>query len=117
VHHNAEVTAVRLTKEELVRLAEEVASRLNQATGPLSVVVPRLGFDSYAVRGGPFHDPDGDAAFVSALQRHIDAATPIVTVETDINDPAFADLVADTFIALERSRPARVRGVSQAHHG
>jgi uncharacterized protein (UPF0261 family) len=117
VHHNAEVTAVRLTQEELVRVAEEVASRLNEATGPLSVVVPRLGFDSYSVQGGPFHDAVGDAAFIGALQRHIDAGTPIITVETDINDPAFADLVAETFIALERSKPAGARGVSQAHHG
>lgn len=104
VHHNAEVTAVRLSKDELVRIAEEVAARLNEGSGPLRVVIPRCGFDSYSVQEGPFHDIEGATAFITALQQQLKGGTPVVTVETDINDPAFADLVADTFVALERSR-------------
>jgi uncharacterized protein (UPF0261 family) len=104
VQHNAEVTAVRATQEELLRVADEVARRLNEATGSLEVLIPRGGFDSYAAHGGPFSDPASDAAFADRLTSALRDDIPVTSFDTDINDAAFADEVADRFIALQAQR-------------
>lgn len=100
VRHNAEVTAVRATQEELLQLADEVARRLNEATGRVEVLIPRGGFDSYAAPGGPFCDPASDAAFADHLVGALRDDIAVTTSEFNINDAAFADAVADRFIAL-----------------
>ncbi|MGB3910073.1 MAG: Tm-1-like ATP-binding domain-containing protein [Pseudolysinimonas sp.] len=106
VRHNAEVTAVRATQEELIRVADEVAGRLNQAVGSVDVLIPRGGFDSYDAPGGPFSDPASDAAFADHLVGALRADIAVTTSESHINDAAFADAVADRFIAVHEHRGA-----------
>ena len=103
VQHNDQVTAVRISDAEAERVAGEVAERLNQSTGPVSVVVPSRGLDSYDTVDGPFFDPEADALMIRSLETGLRGDIEIVTSDTHINDPAFADLVADTFIRLARS--------------
>ena len=57
VRHNDEVTAVRLSTDELDTMAQLLAERVNEATGPVAVLVPARGFDSYDHVDGPFADP------------------------------------------------------------
>ena len=104
VRHNAEVTAVRATTEELIRVADEVATRLNQAVGAVEVLIPRGGFDSYDEPGGPFSDPASDAAFAEHLTHAFRADIAVTTSESHINDAVFADAVAERFIALYEQR-------------
>ena len=93
VRHNDQITAVRLSRAELVEMAEVLAARVDAARGPTVVVVPRYGFDSYAQPGGPFWAPDDDAAFGDALVGHLDA--PPLLVDAHINDESFADALVD----------------------
>lgn len=104
LQHNAEVTAVRINSEELIHVAGLLAERLNQATGPACVVVPAKGFDSYAMEGGPFEDPTADECFIVELESRLRPYIEVFTAATHVNDPIFADLVADAFIRI--SRPA-----------
>lgn len=102
IRHNEQVTAVRATREELLRVADEIASRLNQATGLVEVLIPRAGFDSYAAHEGPFADTASDMAFAERLVARLRDDIPTRWVDTHVNDPAFADLVADRYLALAR---------------
>ncbi|HLA81529.1 MAG TPA: Tm-1-like ATP-binding domain-containing protein [Thermoleophilia bacterium] len=92
----------RTSPEEMEETALAVADRLNkyQNKARVKAVVPLGGLSSLSVEGGPLHDPAADAAFASSLRRHLDPEIEIVEVDTDINDPVFAQAVAD---ALSRA--------------
>jgi uncharacterized protein (UPF0261 family) len=44
-----------------------------------------------ATPGGPFHDSDADEALFGAVRTHAGPNVELVELETDINDPAFAE--------------------------
>ena len=81
-----------------------VADRLNEGSGPVAVVIPLGGFDSYSVVDGPFHDPASEACFIDSLREHLNPAIRVLTMDADINDREFADFVAETFRQLEQTR-------------
>lgn len=95
--HNPGTTLMRTTPAENADLGRSVAEKLNRSRGPTAVVVPLGGFSAYDVDGGPFWDPEADAAFASALRAALDARVPVVDVAAHINDPAFADAVVAVY--------------------
>ncbi len=56
-YHNPEFTLVRLTPEEQIRATEHLLSKLNAATGEVSVLVPRRGGSVMDIEGGAFWQP------------------------------------------------------------
>lgn len=98
--HNPEYTLVRATREEMIALGRLFAERLNPAKGPLRIAVPTQGLSIPNVPGGPFWDPEADAAFLETLRGAIRKDIPILTYERHVNDPAFGVEVADLFIDL-----------------
>jgi uncharacterized protein (UPF0261 family) len=99
-YHNPVATLVRLETDEMVELGELVAERLNAAVGPVHVVVPTCGFSLADVEGGDLWDPEADAAFVDTLEAALRDGIEVERVDTHVNDPDFADLVADRYLAL-----------------
>jgi uncharacterized protein (UPF0261 family) len=99
-YHNPVATLVRLEPDEMAELGRVVADRLNEARGPVRVVAPSQGFSLADIQGGDLWDPEGDAAFLDALSSSLRADIPFELVDTHVNDPGFADLVADRFLAL-----------------
>ena len=99
-YHNPVATLVRLDRDEMAELGRIVAERLNESRGPVRVVAPSQGFSLADVEGGDLWDPDADAAFLDALSSGLRAETPFELMETHVNDPAFADLVAERYLTL-----------------
>lgn len=99
-HHNPGTTLMRTTPSENARLGEWMAEKLNRATGPTGVAVPLRGFSAYDAAGGPFFDPEADAAFVSALKGILHPRILLEEVEAHINDPAFAEAAVALFVRL-----------------
>jgi uncharacterized protein (UPF0261 family) len=99
-YHNPVATLVRLEAGEMAELGGIVAERLNAARGPVRVVAPTRGFSLADVEGGELWDPDADAAFLEALASALRPDIPFEPVETHINDPALADLVAGRYLSL-----------------
>ena len=67
----------------------------------MCVLVPTRGFSLADVEGGDLWDPEADAALVDALEPRACATTfPLELVDTHVNDPSFADLVAERYLAL-----------------
>ncbi|HWK25867.1 MAG TPA: Tm-1-like ATP-binding domain-containing protein [Solirubrobacter sp.] len=99
--HNPVATLVRLTREEEARLGADVAERLNEAVGPVRVVAPTRGFSLADAEGGDLWDPVADGAFLDALAAALRPDIPFEAVDAHVDDPAFADLVADRYLAIE----------------
>jgi uncharacterized protein (UPF0261 family) len=100
--HNAGTTLMRTTPEENARLGEWMAEKLNRATGPTGVVFPTRGFSAYDVEGGPFFDPEADAALAQSLKRNLRSDIPLLEVNAHINDAAFAGSAVGLYQALCR---------------
>jgi uncharacterized protein (UPF0261 family) len=98
--HNPEYTLVRATHEEMIALGHLFAERLNPAKGPVRIAVPTQGLSIPNVPGGPFWNPEADAAFLETLRGEIRKDIPIRTYERHVNDPQFGIEVADLFIDL-----------------
>jgi uncharacterized protein (UPF0261 family) len=93
--HNPTITLMRTTPEECAELGRRIARKLNAARGPLSLFVPLRGVSLIAVEGQVFHDPEADEALLAALRENIDDSVDVRELDTDINDPAFAEAMAD----------------------
>jgi uncharacterized protein (UPF0261 family) len=93
--HNPTVTLMRTTPEECAELGRQIARKLSAATGPTALFVPLKGVSMIATEGGPFHDPAADDALFGALRQGLAATVEVHELDTDVNDPAFAEAMAD----------------------
>jgi uncharacterized protein (UPF0261 family) len=104
IRHSPQITDVRLNKEEMAEVGKEVARRLQNTRGDAVFLIPTAGYDSYAVQGMGFYDPQADAAFVQALKQDLPENIKLVERDTHIEDPAFAVEAAQTLIKLIQAR-------------
>jgi uncharacterized protein (UPF0261 family) len=88
--HNPSVTLMRASADESAELGSIIARKLGAASAFVEVHVPRLGFSQISAPGGPFHDPDADAALIDALRAALDPRIPLHVHDLAVNDPAFA---------------------------
>ena len=100
----------RTTAEELVRVADEVARKLNRSRGPVVVLIPTRGWSSLSEPGGPLYEPDADAAFVRRLRQRLSPRVRVRTVDAPLNTEAFAEAaVAELLDAMGVERPDESR--------
>ena len=104
IRHSPQITDVRLNKEEMAEVGREVARRLKYTKGNAVFLIPSLGFDSYAVKGQRFYDPEADAAFIAELKAGLSQNIRVIERNATIDDPAFATEAARMLIALMESR-------------
>jgi uncharacterized protein (UPF0261 family) len=104
IRHSPQITDVRLNKEEMVEVGKEVARRLQYTRGNAILLIPTAGYDSYAVKGMGFYDPQADAAFVEVLKQDLPKSIRLVERPTHIEDPAFAVEAAQMLIGLIRAK-------------
>ena len=100
IRHSPQITDVRLNGEEMARVGEEIAKRLNHTRDEGVFIIPTAGYDSYAVEGEGFYDPQADQAFVDALKANLPENIKVIERETHIDDPAFATEAANLLIEL-----------------
>ncbi len=97
--HNPQVTLMRTSSDENRHFGAWIAGRLNQMNGPVRFFIPEGGVSAIDVPGGPFHDPEADAALFDTLQKEVEQTDErrLVRVRHAINDDAFADAVLEAF--------------------
>ena len=98
--HNPTVTLMRTTPQENAELGAIIARKLNAATGPLALFIPLGGVSAIAGEGQVFHDPAADAALLGALREHLSPEVEVHELEMHINDPDFAEAMAERFDEL-----------------
>jgi uncharacterized protein (UPF0261 family) len=100
IRHSPQITDIRLNREEMVRVAEEVTRRLQYTKDEAVFMIPSAGFDSYAVKGKRFHDPEADRAFAETLAARLPSNIRVIERDTHIDDPAFATEAANALVRL-----------------
>ncbi len=101
-YHNPVATLVRLEPDEMAELGRIVAKRLNGASGPVSVVAPTRGFSLSDTEGNALWYPEADAAFIDSLEANLRPGIAFERVDATVNDPAFADVVADRYLTITK---------------
>lgn len=97
--HNPQVTLMRTTTEENVRMAEWIAARINRMQGPVRLLIPEGGVSAIDVPGQPFHDPAADKALFDTLSARIVVipSRRIIRLPHAINEPGFAAALVAAF--------------------
>jgi len=97
-------SGVRTSVEEMRVLARTIADKLNQARGPVKVVIPLRGWSEADEEGAPLHEPETNAVFVEEMKQLLDPHIEIVEVDAHINEPRFAQVVVEVFEALMQKK-------------
>ncbi len=100
IRHSPQITDVRLDKSEMVQVGREVGKRLQFTTGHAVFMIPTAGYDSYAVKGMGFYDPEADSAFVTEVKANLPANMRVIECDTHIEDPGFATDAANLLVSL-----------------
>lgn len=93
--HNANVTLMRTTAEELEQIAVWISAKLNASKGPVRLLLPEKGVSALDAVGQKFHDPSANDALFKAFERHF-ANSPtrqLIRVPHHINDAPFVEVV------------------------
>ncbi|MFI7613742.1 Tm-1-like ATP-binding domain-containing protein [Nonomuraea terrae] len=94
--HNPTVTLMRTTPAECAEIGRVIGEKLSAARGPVALFVPRGGVSAVDVPGGPFHDPEADAACFDAVLRAVAGGdVQVVESEEAVNEPGFAVAAAE----------------------
>ncbi len=98
-HHNPQVTLMRTNAEECTELGRILAEKINRYTAPVTVLLPLKAISVISAAGKPFNDASADAALFSAIKQYLRKDIPVVELDAEINDPAFARACAETLLA------------------
>jgi uncharacterized protein (UPF0261 family) len=104
--HNPTVTLMRTTPAECAELGRRIARKLSAANGPTALFLPLQGVSMIATEGGPFHDREADEALFGALREGLGANVEVHELDLDVNDPAFADAMANRLHEMVRTLEA-----------
>ncbi len=96
--HNPNLTLVRLTRDELVKVAQMAARKLNKASGLIHVFIPLQGFSHPDRVGLPHWEPESNQVFIDVLQENLKPSIPFETIDAHINDDLFIDTVMEKFL-------------------
>lgn len=86
-------TWLRLSTDELEKVAEAFAKKLNKAKGPVKMLIPLRGWSSADVMGNPTYDPDEDSVFAEKLRGMLNPAIELIEVDANMEDAKFAEAV------------------------
>jgi len=108
-HHNANVTLMRTTPDECRKIGEWIAAKLNRATGPVHLLLPEGGISALDIDGGPFCNPQADAALFTALETNLAQTDTrkITRLPCHINDPAFSAAAVQAFMEIAATTPRK----------
>lgn len=111
---NKNVTLMRTNVEENREIGRLIAETANRCSGPAAILVPKRGVSMLGSPTGPFWDEAADRACLDGIRSNLKAAIPVVELDCNINDAAFADLAVQTLSDLSSGHD---RAVSQRTAG
>ena len=93
--YDASRTFIRLSKDEMIMVADSMARKLNKALGPVKVLIPLGGWSSLDRRGTDFYNAELDKAFVDELKKQLKRDIEVREVDIDLDTPEFAQAIVD----------------------
>jgi uncharacterized protein (UPF0261 family) len=100
---NPSVTLMRTNTEENRQMGEIFAKKANAATGPVAFLIPLRGVSMLDGDGQPFCDREADRAMFDAIKANVKPGIPVIEVDLNINDPAFAAQAVEMMLELLRN--------------
>jgi uncharacterized protein (UPF0261 family) len=97
---NPNVTLLRTNVEENTRIGQMIAAAANAATAPVAILLPLKGVSMLDSEGGDFWDLEADQACYDAIKKNLTPGIPVIEIDHNINDPEFADKVAETLLDM-----------------
>ena len=97
---NPSVTLMRTNVEENRQMGEIFAKKANAATGPVAFLIPLRGVSMLDGDGQPFCDREADHAMFDAIKANVKPGIPVVEVDLNINDLAFAAKAVEMMLEL-----------------
>ena len=93
--HNPSVTLMRTTPDECAEIGRITATRLNRASGPVTVLIPLRGVSAIDKIGAQFYSPEALNAYRRALETSLSPTIRVVELDAHINDEEFATVAVD----------------------
>lgn len=106
--HNPTMTTMRTSPEENIAIGRFIAAKLNQATGPVTVLLPRGGLSSIDRPGKIFYDPDANQALFSTLKAELAPSITVIEDEHHIDSPEFAAHASQLLIDMVTTQQKEV---------
>ncbi|MEE2877156.1 MAG: Tm-1-like ATP-binding domain-containing protein [Candidatus Neomarinimicrobiota bacterium] len=100
VFHSPVVFVPRLVGDEIVRVADDITSRLRHTKGNAIFMLPTDGTGTYGRPGGVLRDTESDELFFDALRSGLPDTIEIVERHTHAEDPEFVRECVDRLIGL-----------------
>ncbi len=93
-------TWLRASPDELKKAAIEFKRKLNNAAGPVKIVLPMKGWSSVDAPGGVTYDPDEDRVFLEELKNGLKKGINIIEVDANMEEPLFAEAVVNASLSV-----------------
>jgi uncharacterized protein (UPF0261 family) len=100
--------AARTSGDEVCRVAEVIARKLNESKGPVKFFIPTRGWSSLSTKGADLYEPVTDALFAPALKKSLRPDIEVSELPMELNSPEFAEVLVG---ALDRM----MKGSSGSH--
>jgi len=93
-------TWIRLSPDELKEVAGIFADKLNRSKGPVSVMIPQMGWSAADLPGNDTHDPAEDQLFTQVLREKLKPEIQILEVNANMEDPEFSAAVVENALKI-----------------
>jgi uncharacterized protein (UPF0261 family) len=97
---NPNITLLRTDVAENKIIGAMIATAANAATAPVAVLLPLRGVSQLDSPGGEFWDPQADAACFETIKNNLKPGIPVIEMDNNVNDSAFADRAAETLLDM-----------------
>jgi len=98
--HNPTMTTMRTTVEENEAIAGFIAAKLNQAKGPVAMMLPLGGLSTIDRPGKIFYDPAANNALFATLKRKLSSTIEVIEDNHHLDDPEFAVHAGEKMVSL-----------------
>jgi uncharacterized protein (UPF0261 family) len=102
--YDAARTFIRLSKDEMIVVADVMAEKLNRALSPVKVIIPLGGWSSLDRRGTDFYNAELDRIFVDELKKRLKTGIEVREVDRDLDTPEFAQAIVEAFDEIMAAR-------------
>lgn len=97
---NPNMTLMRTNVDENRQMGELIAAAANEATAPVTILLPQRGVSMLDSPGGRFWDPEADLACFEAIKENLRDDIPVIEMDNNINDHEFADRCAEVLLEM-----------------
>jgi len=101
---NPSVTLMRTNVTENTQIGEVFARKANEAKGKVAFLLPLKGLSILDSPGNEFWWPEADQAIYDAIKKNVKPGIPVVEMDCNINDEAFADKAVDMLLQLQNQK-------------